>query len=80
MSREKFFNDWLYPSEKRRGVPTDWQPKYFVTVYGGEDWIQKSEWVEENITGIWRDNIVQPNYTVGFENEADAFAFKLTWI
>ena len=78
--RYKVFNDWLHPSEEMRGILIGCQPKYVVTVHGGKDWIEKSKWLQENIVGIWRDSIRQPNYTVGFEDEEDAIAFKLRWI
>ncbi len=79
MNKKKTFNDWLSPAEENRGVPIGWQGKYLVTVHGGENWTEKSRWVRENITGIWRDSIRQPYYTVGFENKDQAVAFKLRW-
>ena len=79
MIEREYFNDWLYPSEIARGVPVGWKGDYIVTVYGGEHWTVKTQWVRENATGHWRDCIRQPSLTVGFEKEVDAFAFKLMW-
>ena len=87
IKKARLSQKYLYPAEIARGIKVDWVPKYFVVISGeasfdgAEDaWTDKHDWLKENITGLWRDHIYQPEYLVGFENEEDAMAFKLRWI